>query len=52
VGAVVNGGVAGCVAVMVVVPEEMSLMKRMPFPTMSATAGLLLEKVAPVMSSL
>jgi hypothetical protein len=47
-----NGGYAGWVAVMVVVPAEMSLMMRRPLPQMSATAGLLLEKVAPVMSNL
>ena len=47
-----NGGYAGWVAVMVVVPAEMSLMDRILFPMMSATAGLLVEKNAPVMSSL
>jgi hypothetical protein len=36
-----NGGDAGWVAVMVVVPAEMSLIKRIPLPQMSATAGLL-----------
>jgi hypothetical protein len=51
-GARLNGGVAGWVAVMVVVPAEMSLIMRRPLPQMSATAGLLLEKVAPVASSL
>ena len=47
-----NGGDAAWVAVMVVVPAEMSLITRRPLPQMSATAGLLLEKNAPVASSL
>jgi hypothetical protein len=43
----VNGGVAGWVAVMVAVPLAPSLMRRVPL-LMSAMAGLLVEKVAPV----
>jgi hypothetical protein len=46
-GAAVNGGVAGWVAVIVAVPLAPSLIRRVPL-LMSAMAGLLMEKVAPV----
>ena len=41
-GARVNGGTAACVAVIVVTPSEMSLIRRSALPYMLATAGLLL----------